>query len=528
MRSVCIEGASAVRYSRGWGFGLILGVALLIAAGSFGARAAHDAADVSAYHRATACLAGAAADADCLQTVVGAITGVTEYGGKNADYSLDVLTASGTMHITFISDSAMLSYATDGDPAVLTVWRGIPVSVSADGRSEATASVPNAAFAKDLGQCALFGGGGVFFALGALAMRRSRKVGPQPIGRPVAAAGYLALFLSSVVVFFGGAALGGKPSRLDPDEAVTGAALLVVSALSAWLGVATARRNRSRAALAVSPHAPQADRPMDLPAAAMPPPTVVATSLPGTAAPLRARLQRVARSPRLRAIAANWLMPTLTVGVLFGILLTIQDGPPARAYRHAPACVGESNLATCVGEFTATVNGVRTPSQADGNYADVAYVTGDGAINAWARFDGNSDALARAAEADQNDRTPLTVRVWRGSIVGGELGAAWHWADGNPPGVLIPTVYLAVTFALLLVVVRMRIHRRTGQQDSQLLLIEDLGQAAVAAGAIVLLGYGFWPGAILAVADLLWLGLSVRRSTRARRRARYEATGQPA
>jgi hypothetical protein len=36
---------------------------------------------------------------------------------------------------------------------------------------------------------------------------------------------------------------------------------------------------------------------------------------------------------------------------------------------------------------------------------------------------------------------------------------------------------------------------------------------AAAAGSIVLLAYGFWPGAILALAVLLWLGLSAGRST---------------
>jgi hypothetical protein len=40
----------------------------------------------------------------------------------------------------------------------------------------------------------------------------------------------------------------------------------------------------------------------------------------------------------------------------------------------------------------------------------------------------------------------------------------------------------------------------------------------VAAGVLgVLLAYGFWPGAILALAALLWLGLSARRSTQRKR-----------
>ena len=65
---------------------------------------------------------------------------------------------------------------------------------------------------------------------------------------------------------------------------------------------------------------------------------------------------------------------------------------------------------------------------------------------------------------------------------------------------------------------RLHIHRRAGSgANGQRLLIDDLGQVTAAAGSIVLLAYGFWPGAILALAVLLWLGLSARRSTQSRR-----------
>jgi hypothetical protein len=122
------------------------------------------------------------------------------------------------------------------------------------------------------------------------------------------------------------------------------------------------------------------------------------------------------------------------------------------------------------------------------------------------------------ASADENARTPLRIRVWRGSIVGAELGGSWHWAQGNPPGNAVPAVFLTASFGLLLLVVRVRIHRRAGSWVSgQRLLIDDLGQVAAAAGSIVLLAYGFWPGAFLALAVLLWLGLSARRSTQRRR-----------
>jgi hypothetical protein len=220
----------------------------------------------------------------------------------------------------------------------------------------------------------------------------------------------------------------------------------------------------------------------------------------------------------LAAPAAGFLFGALVVAVLSGILLTSQDGPPARAFRHAPACVGETNLATCTGDFTAVINGVRAPANGGAGFAEVSYATYDGAINTWARFDGDPATIARMASADESARTPLSIRVWRRSVVGAELGGSWHWAQGNPPGNTIPAIFLAVGFTLLLLLARLYIHRRAGSgANGQRLLIDDLGQVTAAAGSIVLLAYGFWPGAILALAVLLWLGLSARRSTRSRR-----------
>jgi hypothetical protein len=508
-RPVCIKGASAVRYIWGFGFCLVLGLAFVTAAVTFGVLAVGQGAEVSAYHNARVCLAGASANAECLQTVTGSVTGVTEIGGKNADYALDVQTDAQNLHIRFTSDSPLLGYAVNGDPASVTMWRGIPVSVVTDSRSEATATVPQTAFAKDLGQCAELGGAGIFMVLGAAAIRRNRRVGQQPITRPVVVAVLLALGLGAFVVLVGGFALGGKPSRLGPDAAATGAALVVVFALSAWLGITVRRRNHRD--------------PGAFPASAPVAPIAAARRTPRPAMPLRVRLHPAAVGPVLLRRAAIWTPVLLTVAVLFGVFLTTMDGPPARAYRHAPACAGETDLATCVGDFTATVNGVRTDSQSnDNNYANVSYVTGDGVINTWATFDGNGSDLARAAEADENQRTPLTIKIWRGSIVGADLGGTWHWAENNPPGDAVPSVFLGVSFALLLLWVRVRIHRRSGslpQADRRWLLVEDVTQPVAAACATLLLAYGFWPGAIVALASLAWLALSVRRSTSARKQA---------
>jgi hypothetical protein len=497
----------------GW-FGLVVGVACLIAAGVLGILAVQQASELSAYHDARACLPGAPSDADCLQAVDGSVAAVSEFPGAyrvSADYALDVRTASGTLHLTFSSDNPMLGYAVDGDPAVVTIWRGVPVSVVTGGRSEATTSVPESALARDLGHSEETGGIGVFFFLGALAIRRNRR-GGGPLTRPVLAAVVLALVLGGIVVAIGGIALGGKPSRLGPDLAATGAALAVVLGLSAWLGV----RVRRRATESPASHARAqelANDAHDLHARGR------LRELPMRTARTRPRT-RVSPSnwaSVLRARAAAYLPVLLSVAVLFGVLFTTQDGPPARAFGHAPACVGETNLATCVGDFTAVINGVRTPANSAMG-PDVSYVTHDGAINTWTHFTGDPATIVRLASADETARTPLRIEVWRGSIVGAEFGGSWQWAENNPPGNTDPTVFLAVSFTLLLLVVRLRIHRRAGSGvSSRRLLVDDLGQTAGAVGSIVLLGYGFWPGAILALAVLTWLGISARVSTQRRR-----------
>jgi len=498
-----------VRFS-GW-LCLVLGVAFVLAAGVLGVFAVQQATEISAYHHARACLVDALSRADCLQEFDGSVAAVTEFpgGGRvSADYVLDVRTASATLHLTFSSDSPMLRHAVDGDRAVVTIWRGEPVSVETDGRSETTTSVPETALARDLGNSERAGGVGAFFVFGALAIRRNRRLGgAQPL-TPVLAAALSALLLGGVVVAIAGTALGGRPSRLGPDLAATGAALIVILGLSAWLGIAVKRRAARSPANFLSAQGMAADaRGMHQP--------VLPAAAPLTRTgkiPLPTRMY-----PANRARVLGALTGALIVAVLFGVLFTSQDGPAARAFRHAPACVGETNLTNCIGDFTAVINGVRTPANG-ASFADVSYATIDGAINTWARFDGDPATIARMAGADENARTPLRIRVWRRSIVAAELGGSWHWAQGNPPGNAIPAIFLAVSFALLLLLARLQIHRRAGSAaNGQRLLIDDLGQAIAATGSIVLLAYGFWPGAIPALAVLLWLGLSSWRSTKGRR-----------
>src|SRR5690348_15304013 len=118
-------GASAVRFG-GW-FCLVLGMACLFAAGVLGVLAIQQATEISAYHHARTCRAGARYSADCLRAVDGSVAAVTESPGSgrvSADYALDVRTVSTTLHLTFSSDSPMLGFAVDGAPAVVTMWRG--------------------------------------------------------------------------------------------------------------------------------------------------------------------------------------------------------------------------------------------------------------------------------------------------------------------------------------------------------------------------------------------------------------------
>ena len=233
----------AARFWR-W-FCLVAGVACLVGAGVLGVHAVQQALEMSAYHSARPCPAGAPPGADCLHIVDGTVTAVTEFpgGGRvSADYALDVRTASTTLDLGFTSDSAMLAYAADGNPAVVTMWRGVAVSVMTDGRSEVTVSVPKTALARDLGNGEEAGAVGMFLLFTAWGIGRNRRnTGVQPL-RPLPAAALTILLLGSIVVAFGGIALGGKPSRLGPDLAATGAGLAVVLGLSFWVGLRTRSR----------------------------------------------------------------------------------------------------------------------------------------------------------------------------------------------------------------------------------------------------------------------------------------------
>jgi hypothetical protein len=419
---------------------LVIGVAFLVHAGMVVIQAVQQADEISAYQHARACPAGAASAADCLDRVHGTVAAVTEVpadiGNRlPAVFALNVRTESSTLRLSFESDSPMLGHAVDGDRAVVTMWRGVPVSVVTDGRSDVTTSVPRTAARRDLGDSVEAGCGAAIFIAAPWAIRRkgwTRVVPPST-----------------------------SPSVIIPPAAVL--------------------------------------------------PSTPMTRTPRR--PLLALLSSASWGRVLEGGAVATVIPVLlTVAVVFGGAVTTQDGAAARALRHAPPCTGETNLATCADDFTAVINGVRAPANG-ANGAEVSFVTASGAINTWATFGGTKAPIAPMASAAENARAQLRIRVWRRSVIGAEFGGSWHWANGDPPDYVIPATLLAVSFALLLFMTRLRVHRRAGSgTDKQNLIADDIGQVSAAAGSVLLAAYGFWAGAILGLAVLAWLGLSVRQS----------------
>jgi len=508
--------------SNPWFWFALGGISLCVAA-ALGTLAIQQATEMSAYHRARACPASAPSNASCLHAVNGSVAGVTENPEQGADYALDVRTASGRLRLSFSSDGPMLQHAVDASPAVVTTWRGVAVKVETDGRSEFTTSVPVTQFGRELGYSLMSGGLSIVFAAVALWIRRRVSEDTAQPYTPAYVASSLSLLFGGIVVGWGGIALRAWPAAFQLDLIATGSALIVVMGLVAWLanGVRIKRR----------PLGPDADLARALERAddahhldhhLQPPfkPAGQRTILPRagrsrSAIPAAERQTRLQASRLARVLSArghDMVLALLLTAVCFGVFFTTKDGPPARAFRHAPACVGETNLASCIGDFTAVVHAVRSPAN-DANGATVSYVTKDGAIKGWAQFDGNSVAETRAALADERTGAARTITVWRRSIVGAQLGGNFHWTDGNPPGNTVPAAFLGISFALLLLMVRLGIHLRLDSSAStSRVLIDDVGQLAVAAGSIFLLAKGFWPGAVLAVAVLIWLGLSAWRS----------------
>lgn len=218
----------------------VLAAGFVLAAGVAGILAVQQLPDISAYHRARACPAGAPASAGCLRTAVGSVVGVDEIpGGAKvpARYELDVRTASTTLTLSFASDSLMLGSALDGDRAVVTVWDGVPVSVATRGRLELTkALVTGSARSSGIGVRAL--GVGVFFVLAAVSVRQNRRRGDlYPLAVPVLMAGVPALAGAGIVVAF-----SVPPSPGSWDLAATIAALAVVLGLCAWVGTRIRRQ----------------------------------------------------------------------------------------------------------------------------------------------------------------------------------------------------------------------------------------------------------------------------------------------
>jgi hypothetical protein len=364
--------------------------------------------------------------------------------------------------------------------------------------------LPGYAAAIDLGFCMQCLGVSCFFLLGPLL----RRTGTQGVG-PLGLAYLTATFLGGPALAVGGYVLSGSPN--EPATVLTGTAvaLVIVVALGAWAGVAAKRRYRKHPELMALRQS-----------FVLPPRERRSGPRPRPAVPLRVRLGHRLRPsnwlPALWALLKFYLAPTLVILVVLGLILMAHDAPNARAFRDAPACQGETNLSVCVGEFTATVNGVRIASASAGSAA-ISYATSDGAINAWGGFSGNGAALASTAQAEETAGVPVQIEVWRGAIVGAEIGGSWHWATGNPPGDAAPAVFLAICLTLLLSLVRYRAHRSAATGVAgRALLRDDLGQVTAAAAGYALLIYGYWFGALVALAALGWMGWRAWRNTRYR------------
>ena len=499
---------------------LAIGLAFFAGGAVFGIFAIGQAGTASAYNHAAACPSSAAFDADCVQTVGGSVTGVQEYSGKDSRDELDVQAGSHALAITFPSDNPMLGYAADGDPAQVTVWRGIPVAVTTNGRSAVPSSLPGYAAAADLGHCMESLGVSVFFLFAPLLQWRQRRTGRQVLS-PLGVAGTIVGVLTALDVAATGYMLAGHPDEPATVFTVAAVALVLPLGLGAWAGV-SARRHQAR-------HPELTAGRLSTPP---PPRKRQSTPRPRPAVPLRARLGYRLRPsnwlPALRTLLKSYLTPALVVLVLLGLFFTAIDAPNARAFRDAPACQGETNLNVCVGDFTAVVNGVRTTSP-NANSASISYATADGAINAWGGFPGSAEALADTAQAEQTSGTPVQIEVWRGAIVGAEIGGSWHWATDNPPGDTPSAIFLAVALTLLLLRIRYRAHRpprtysyATAKRETgpwtgatqRTLIRDDVGQPAASAAGYALLLCGYWYGALLVAAVLGWMAWTAWRNAR--------------
>jgi hypothetical protein len=377
------------------------------------------------------------------------------------------------------------------------------MAVTTGGRSAIPASLPGYAAAIDLGRCMECLGISCFFLIGPLL----RRTGTQDVG-PLGLACLTATSLGGPALAVGGYVLTKSPN--EPATVLTGTAvaLVIVVALGAWAGVAAKRRRRKHPELMafrqsfVPPSRERRPGPRLRPAV-----------------PLRVRLAHRLRPsnwlPALWGLLKFYLAPTLVILVVLGLVLMAHDAPNARAFRDAPACQGETNLSVCVGDFTATVNGVRIASAGAGSAA-ISYVTGDGAINAWGGFSGNGDALASTAQEEKTAGMPIRIEVWRGAIVGAEIGGSWHWATGNPPGDTASAVFLAICLILLLLLGRYRSHLLSAASGAtwRALLRDHLGQVGAAAAGYLLLIYGYWYGALLVLAALGWMAWRARRDAR--------------
>jgi hypothetical protein len=534
-----------MRVGRGWGGrlggkvvgGTLVALAALVGMCFAGVAAVTDYVQHRAFTAAVACPSPGYGDDDCLRSVTATVTGVTEVGGKASDYSLAVRTASGRSTLTFSQDNSVLSHAADGSTVTVVFWRGHAVAVSDGGARVPTEADPARAFGQALGYLLLAFGFGSYAALVVYVQLRTLRGVRQP-GGPAATFALITLIFGPLVPLIGGMALVSSPQSLRDILLAALIALAVVLALSGWAAVSV--RRRLRRAAAVRPHGPHRPKP---------PRTPVERDLTEKRGKLdkqgtvekrgkaRPQAPAVPTGPYVPAVESTrvfgWVITLLVVGVLFGVLLTLVDGLPARAYRTAPACAGTTATATCRGTIPMVVNGVRTPT--GGESVDVSLTNSDGSVNTWAQFD--VGPLSRRAPTLQQAGTVLQVRVWKRRILAVAVDGSWDWAQGDPPDDLAASIALATTSALLLALNRARVRLRwAGLAEATdpgrrrrfwTVLRDDLLQLAGTACAVLLMAVGFgWAGLLLA-ASLGWSLWSVRQAGIGRTEADRPAPARP-
>lgn len=159
---------------------LLVGLAALVGAAigvseTVRAKAAND-----VYNNARPCPAGTPWSADCVLQVPATVSGAAEKSRRYNNYLLHVVAADGRHDIDFPGPNAVVRSARDGDPVMLTVWRGGVRMVTRFGASAETTDPPVRAIgAAAVVTLALLGLAAICFTFSGLYFRDARELKRQ-------------------------------------------------------------------------------------------------------------------------------------------------------------------------------------------------------------------------------------------------------------------------------------------------------------------------------------------------------------